>query len=118
MCRRRGSHTPHTCEVPALSAAVHSWDASAGAPHTRHQHGHLTRPLLTYTLSPTATGITITTDATTTPHTPTPTRTTHLDGLHHECHDVWVAFQLGLQRGQVVVRDDLEARHEGSKALQ
>lgn len=39
---------------------------------------------------------------------------THLYRLHHERHDVWVGLELGLQGGQVVVRDDVKARHEGT----
>lgn len=41
---------------------------------------------------------------------------THLYGLHHEGYNVGVLLQLGLQRLQVIVGDDLEAWHEGPKA--
>jgi hypothetical protein len=44
------------------------------------------------------------------PGKPTP----HLDGLHHEGHDVGVCLELRLQRPQVVVGDDVKARHEGA----
>lgn len=35
----------------------------------------------------------------------------HLDGLHHVCHNVWVCLELLLQCIQVVVGDELKARH-------
>ena len=40
----------------------------------------------------------------------------HLDWLHHHGHDVGVLLQLGLQGLQVIVGDDLKARHEGPEA--
>ena len=40
----------------------------------------------------------------------------YLDWLHEECHDVRVALQLCLQGWDVIVRDVLKARHEGTEA--